>query len=121
MLFRSESLTVNTSSLTAIGNDYNFERVFVRQLEAKARRGDVLIGISTSGTSKNVMQAMEYASQNGIHTILLTGARVQECAGKNYECVIKIPSEDTPRIQEGHIFVGHIIAEYVESMMTRDH
>ena len=119
--FNAESLTVNTSSLTAIGNDYNFERVFVRQLEAKARRGDVLIGISTSGTSKNVMQAMEYASQNGIHTILLTGARVQECAGKNYECVIKIPSEDTPRIQEGHIFVGHIIAEYVESMMTRDH
>lgn len=118
--FNAEALTVNTSSLTAIGNDYDFERVFVRQLEAKGRHGDVLIGISTSGTSKNVARAMEYASQNGIHTIFLTGAKVPECAEKNYECVLKIPSEDTPRIQEGHIFVGHIIAEYVESMMAKD-
>lgn len=117
--FNAESLTVNTSSLTAIGNDYSFDRVFVRQLEAKGRPGDVLMGISTSGTSKNVVKAMEYAAQNGLHTILLTGARHREYDPEIYECVVKIPSEDTPRIQEGHIFVGHMIAEYVEAMMTK--
>jgi len=118
--FNAESLTVNTSSLTAIGNDYNFERVFVRQLEAKGRPGDVLIGISTSGTAENVTKAAEYAVRNGIHTILLTGDQGLERADGLYECVVRIPSKDIPRIQEGHIFVGHMIAEYVESMLVND-
>lgn len=110
----AEALTVNTSSLTAIGNDYAFDNVFQRQLEAKGRRGDVLIGITTSGTSKNVACAMEYAAQTGIHTILLTGNRNNTYDNTVYECVVKVPSEDTPRIQEAHIFIGHMLAEYVE-------
>ncbi len=115
----AEALTVNTSSLTAIGNDYDFDKVFVRQLEAKGKMGDVLIGISTSGTSKNVVKTMDYASKNGIHTILLTGNKDNRYSDKNYECVIKVPSEDTPRIQEVHIFIGHLLAEYVEREITR--
>lgn len=114
----AEALTVNTSSLTAIANDYDYDRVFARQIEAKGKLGDVLIGITTSGTSKNVVKACEYAAQNGIHTILLTGNRNNEYDPSVYECVIKIPSEDTPRIQEGHIFVGHLLAEYVESKLV---
>lgn len=116
--FNAESLTVNTSSLTAIGNDYDFERVFVRQLEAKAKPGDTLIGISTSGSSKNVIRAIEYAAKNKIHTILLTGSQERKYDVSVYECVVKVPSEDTPRIQEGHIFIGHMIAEYVEAMLS---
>ena len=114
----AEALTVNTSCLTAIGNDYDFDRVFERQLEAKGHSGDVLIGITTSGTSKNVVKAMEYASKNGIHTILLTGGRDNRYDGSTYECVIKVPSEDTPRIQEAHIFIGHLLAENVEREIT---
>ncbi len=113
----AEALTTNTSSLTAIGNDYDFDRVFSRQLEAKARKGDVLIGISTSGTSRNVVKAMEYAAKEGIHTILLTGARDNKYDSSIYECVIRVPSEDTPRIQEAHIFIGHILAEYIEEKL----
>lgn len=113
----AEALTTNTSSLTAIGNDYDFDRVFSRQLEAKAKKGDVLIGISTSGTSRNVVKAMEYAAKEGIHTILLTGSKDNKYDPSIYECVIRIPSEDTPRIQEAHIFVGHILAEYIEEKL----
>ena len=116
----AEALTVNTSSLTAIGNDYAFDKVFLRQLEAKGKAGDVLIGISTSGTARNVIKAMEYAAFHGIHTILFTGNRNNNYDEEIYECVIRIPSEDTPRIQEGHIFVGHILAEYVEANMDEN-
>lgn len=116
----AEALTTNTSSLTAIGNDYDFDRVFVRQLEAKARKGDVLVAISTSGTSRNVIKAIEYAAQNGIHTILFTGANDNKYDPSIYGCVIKIPSKDTPRIQEAHIFVGHYIAEYVEAAICAE-
>ena len=112
--YNAEALTVNTSSLTAIGNDYGFERVFSRQLEAKGHSGDVLIGISTSGTSANVVNAIKYASENGIHTILLTGGMDIDYDPSIYECVIRIPSTEVPRIQEAHICVGHILAEYVE-------
>ncbi len=111
----AEALTVNTSSITAISNDYAYERVFARQLEAKARSGDVLIGISTSGTSENVLEAFRYASGNGIHTILLTGNRQNIYDDRLIEHIIRIPSADTPRIQEAHIFIGHMIAEYIES------
>lgn len=113
----AEALSVNTSTLTAVGNDYSFERVFARQLEAKARAGDMLIGISTSGTSQNVLEALRYAGKNEITTVLLTGgAENPELAGEA-EYIIKVPSLITPRIQEAHIFIGHVIAEYVEYRM----
>lgn len=110
----AEALTVNTSTLTAVGNDYSFERIFVRQLEAKAKKGDMLIGISTSGRSKNVVQGLRYAKEQGMATVMLMGKHhtpeLEDCV----DYIIKVPSKDTPRIQEAHIFIGHLLAEYVE-------
>lgn len=116
----AEALTVNTSALTAISNDYDFERVFVRQLEARGSKGDVLVGISTSGTSRNVIKALEYASDKGINTILLTGGTHHEADESMCNVVIHVPSSDTPRIQEAHIFIGHILAEYIEQMIIEE-
>lgn len=110
----AEALTVNTSTLTAIGNDYSYERVFARQLEAKAKPGDMVIGITTSGTSKNVMEAFRYAKKNGIITVLLMGGFENPELNDVADYIIKVPSLITPRIQEVHIFIGHVIAEYVE-------
>lgn len=110
----AEALTVNTSTLTAVGNDYSFERVFVRQLEAKAKAGDMLIGISTSGKSKNVLEALRYAKKNGIKTVMLMGEYTNLELDDFCDYVIRVPSKITPRIQEAHIFIGHTIAEYVE-------
>ena len=107
------ALTVNTSSLTAIGNDYSFAQVFVKQLEALGEAGDVAIGISTSGNSENVLKALKVAKKKGLITIGFTG----EKGGRLKDAVdycLHIPSDDTPRIQEGHITVGHIICEIVE-------
>lgn len=116
----AEALSTNTSVITAIGNDYSFERIFVRQLEAKAKPGDVLIGISTSGKSKNVIEALYYAQKSGLTTAILTGNNVNAELNDCCDYIIKIPSNVTPRIQEGHIFVGHTIAEYVESKMMEN-
>lgn len=113
----AEALSVNTSTLTAIGNDYSFERVFARQLEAKAKAGDMLIGISTSGTSKNVLEALRYAGDHGITTVLLMGAFENPEWNDVADYIIKVPAVITPRIQEAHIFIGHVIAEYVEYRM----
>ncbi len=113
----AEALSVNTSTLTAVGNDYSFERVFVRQLEAKAHPGDMVIGISTSGTSRNVWEALKYARENGILTVLMTGGAEHTELENMVDYSIQIPSFVTPRIQEAHIFIGHIIAEYVEHRM----
>ena len=113
----AEALSVNTSTLTAIGNDYEFDRIFARQLEAKAKSGDVLIGISTSGSSKNVMKALEYAKNNGILAVLLMGGFERPELKAVADYIVKVPSTDTPRIQEAHIFIGHVIAEYVEHRM----
>ncbi len=113
----AEALSVNTSTLTAIGNDYSFERVFARQLEAKAKAGDMLIGISTSGTSKNVLEALRYAGDHGIITVLLMGAFENPEWNDVADYIIKVPAVITPRIQEAHIFIGHVIAEYVEYRM----
>lgn len=110
----AEALTVNTSTLTAIGNDYSYERVFARQLEAKAKQGDMLIAISTSGTSKNVLEALRYAKKQGIKTVLLMGDHEVPELKDICDYVVKVPSKITPRIQEAHIFIGHTIAEYVE-------
>lgn len=113
----AEALSVNTSTLTAIGNDYSFERIFARQLEAKARTGDMVIGISTSGTSKNVLEALRYAKSHDMVTVLLMGGYENPELGDVAEYIIKVPAVITPRIQEAHIFIGHVIAEYVEYRM----
>lgn len=110
----AEALTVNTSTLTAVSNDYSYERIFVRQLEAKARLGDVIIGISTSGKSKNVVEALRYAKKEGMITIMLMGNFESKELDEICDYIIKVPSKITPRIQEAHIFIGHLIAEYVE-------
>lgn len=113
----AEALTVNTSSLTAIGNDYSFDKVFSRQVEAKGKEGDVLIGISTSGNSKNVIEAMRVAKEIGMSTIGLTGSNQDGTIYKVSDCCIGVPSDCTPRIQEAHILIGHIICEFVEYKM----
>lgn len=113
----AEALSVNTSTLTAIGNDYSFERVFARQLEAKAKAGDMVIGITTSGTSKNVLEALRYAEKNGLVSVLMMGGFEDPELDGVADYVIKVPSLITPRIQEAHIFIGHVIAEYVEHRM----
>jgi D-sedoheptulose 7-phosphate isomerase len=109
------ALHANTSSLTAIGNDYGFDFVFARQLEALGKEGDVLLGISTSGNSRNVLRAMEVAKSKSIYTIALTGSggKMKDLA----DCAICIPSEETPRIQECHILTGHIICEIAEDLL----
>lgn len=113
----AEALSVNTSTLTAIGNDYSFERVFARQLEAKAKAGDMVIGITTSGTSKNVLEALRYAQKNELVSVLMMGGFEEPELDGVADYIIKIPSLITPRIQEAHVFLGHVIAEYVEHRM----
>lgn len=113
----AEALSVNTSTLTAISNDYSFERVFVRQIEAKARKGDMVVGLSTSGRSQNVLEALRFAKQHGMAAVLLMGGfESMELEGAA-DYIIKVPSMITPRIQEAHIFIGHVLAEYVEYKM----
>ena len=110
------ALHANTSSLTAIGNDYGFDFVFARQLEALGKPGDVAVGISTSGSSRNVLRALEVARAKSIYAVALTGDS-GEAMKKVADCTICIPSRDTPRIQECHILIGHIICEIVEEML----
>ena len=107
------ALTTDTSALTAIGNDYGFEYVFSRQLEAIGSKGDVLIAISTSGNSKNVINAIKSAKKIGINVVTLSGKDGGEM--KNLGDVnIVIPSNDTPRIQEMHIMTGHMICALID-------
>ncbi len=110
------ALTTNTSLLTAIGNDYKYDLVFVRQVEAFGRAGDVLIAISTSGESENVIKAVEFSRVQGIKSIALTGAKGGRLAEK-VDIAIKIPSDNVQRIQECHITVGHILCELIESAL----
>jgi len=107
------ALTTDTSILTAIGNDYGYDVTFKRQVEALGNKNDVLIGISTSGNSKNVLEAVELANKIGMATIGLTG----EGGGKLSriaKLAINVPSKNTPRMQESHIVIAHIICELVE-------
>lgn len=113
----AEALSTNTSVLTAIGNDYSYERVFARQVEAKGRTGDILIGISTSGKSKNVLEALRYAHKNDMKTVMLMGDYTNLELTDICDYIIKVPSKITPRIQEAHIFIGHTMAEYVEKQL----
>lgn len=113
------ALSVNSSSVTAIGNDYGFDLVFARQLEALGKTGDVAVGISTSGNSRNVVRALEIAKSRSIYAVALTGA--SGGIMKNVaDCTILIPSEETPRIQECHILTGHIICEIVEETLFEE-
>jgi D-sedoheptulose 7-phosphate isomerase len=107
------ALTTDTSALTAIGNDYGFEQIFSRQVEALAKEEDTLIAISTSGNSKNVINAIESAKEIGCKIITLTGkdgGKMKDLGDVN----IVIPSNDTPRIQEMHIMVGHMICAFID-------
>ncbi len=108
------ALTVNTSTLTAIGNDYSFEAVFARQLEALGSAGDMAIGISTSGNSRNVVLAVAAAKRKGITSVGLTGAGGGQLKGLADRCIC-VPSENTARVQEAHILIGHILSEIVET------
>jgi len=107
------ALSVNPSSVTAIGNDYGFDLIFSRQIEALGRAGDVAVGISTSGNSPNVVRAMSAAKKIGLHTIALTGCTGGELKNVVDFCIC-VPSNETPRVQECHILIGHIISELVE-------
>jgi D-sedoheptulose 7-phosphate isomerase len=111
-----ESLTVNTSFLTAVSNDYSFEDIFARMLESSGKPGDVLIGLSTSGNSENVIRAFRKAKEMNVITIAFTGATGGNIAGVA-DFVVRVPSADTPRIQESHILLGHVLCEFIESKM----
>jgi len=111
----AEALTANTSHLTAVGNDYSFDDIYSRLVEAKGKRGDVLIGLSTSGNSANIVSAIEKGNALGMTTVALTGksgGQLKNIAG----ITLNVPSDDTPRIQEAHILLGHIICEQVEKI-----
>lgn len=110
---KSLAITTDTSILTAIGNDYGYDRVFVRQLEANGDEGDIFFAISTSGNSKNIVEALKVCKEKGILTVGLTGEKI----GKMDELcdyVIKVPSTETPRIQESHLLIEHMICAIVE-------
>lgn len=109
----SEALHVNTSYTTAVANDYSYDVIYSRLTKAMGRKGDVLIGLSTSGNSVNVIKALEVANELGMITVAFTG----ETGGKMKDCakyLVNIPSKDTPRIQECHMILGHTICELVE-------
>lgn len=109
----AEALHVNGSFITAVANDYGFDKVYARMLQGCAHKGDVLFAISTSGNSANILEAVEMAKSLGMHVIALTG----ETGGKLRErcdILLNVPSHDTPRIQECHIMIGHIICEHIE-------
>ena len=114
----AESLCVDPSILTAIGNDYGYDFIFSRQVEAKGKEGDVFFAISTSGKSSNILKALEVASQKGLKKILLTSERAPEDVRKLCDAVIAVPSKDTPRIQEVHVFVLHLLCEYIENKIS---
>lgn len=112
----SEALHCNTSYLTAVGNDYGYDVVYARMIEGTGNEGDVLVGLSTSGNSANIIKAFEAAHKNKMITIGFTGASGGKMKGLS-DFLFNIPSSDTPRIQESHILVGHIICQLVEEKL----
>ena len=113
------SLTVDTSNLTAIANDYGYDTVFARQLEGVGRPGDVLIGLSTSGNSRNVLLAFEKARKMGIHTVALVG-RGGGRMGAEAELAISVPADSSAHIQEMHIALGHLVCDLIEKAFYDD-
>lgn len=116
----SLALTTDTSILTAIGNDYGYDRLFARQLEANADKNDIFIAISTSGNSKNIVEALKAAKNLGVFTIGLTGKNHSKM-NELCDLCISVPSTSTPRIQECHILIGHIICGYVENIIFSEY
>ena len=114
----SIALTTNTSILSAIGNDYGYELIFRRQVEALCAAGDVLVGISTSGNSRNVCLALEKAREMGAYTVAFTGMKAGGMSSIAEE-TLQIPSTETPRIQEGHILCGHMLCDYIEQSLDQ--
>jgi len=114
------ALNANSSAVTAIANDYGYEQVFARQLEAVAVRGDVAVAISTSGNSPSVVQAVLCARRLGLFTIALTGASGGHLR-RIVDSLIVVPSEETPRIQECHILLGHALCDAVEQAVASNH
>ncbi len=111
----AEALHCNTSYITAVGNDYGYDVIYSRMIKGIGNKGDVLVGLSTSGNSKNIINAFEIAKEKEMITIAFTG----ESGGKlkkNSDFLINVPSDDTPRIQESHIMLGHIICQLVEEI-----
>ncbi len=116
---RSIALTTNTSIMTAISNDFTYDMIFERQVEALADKGDVVVGITTSGKSKNIINALRAANEKGAVTIALTGKNTDEI--KDYaDYLVPIPSDITPHIQESHIMIGHIMCYLVEKTIFGD-
>jgi D-sedoheptulose 7-phosphate isomerase len=111
------ALNANSSSVTAIGNDYGYEQVFARQLQALASAGDVAVAISTSGNSPNVIEAVMMARRMGIFTIGLTGSSGGRLRGL-VDVLIAVPSDETPRVQECHILIGHALCDAVEQLAS---
>ena len=112
----SEALHCNTSYLTAVANDYGYELIYSRMIDGACKKGDVLVGISTSGNSKNILNAFRKARELGVITVAMTGkigGEMRQVA----DYLLNVPSMDTPRIQESHIMLGHIICEIVEAQM----
>ena len=109
------AMTTDTSILTAVGNDYGFDEVFKRQVTALVREGDVLIGISTSGNSKNVLLAMEEAKKNGAKAIALTGMK-ESAMSETADVAIRVPAPITAHVQECHIMIGHMVCQYVDEV-----
>ena len=107
------SLTVDTSNITAIGNDYGYDVIFARQLEGVGQKGDVLIGLSTSGNSKNILLAFEQAKKMSIKTVALTGEKDSQMKSLADEC-LQVPATTSAHIQEMHIAVGHLICDLIE-------
>ncbi|MDD4860457.1 MAG: D-sedoheptulose 7-phosphate isomerase, partial [Dehalococcoidales bacterium] len=112
------ALTTNTSTLTAIANDYDYDAVFLRQVEALGKEGDIAIGLSTSGNSKNVTGALEKAKSLGMKTIGLTGASGGDMKA-HCDVLIAVGSKNTPRVQESHMLIYHIICELVEGALFK--
>ncbi len=115
----SLALTTDTSNLTAIGNDYGYDKVFSRQLEGMGTEGDLFIGISTSGNSRNLVEAFKSAADKKITTVALVGRDGGKMA-KMADRAIVVPSDATPRIQESHILIGHIICDIIEKELFGD-
>lgn len=112
----AEALHCNTSYLTAVGNDYGYEHIFARLLRGTGHKGDVLVGISTSGNSRNILEAYKVCRETGIRVISMTGS-TGGLMRNDSDLLLNVPSTDTPRIQECHIMIGHIICELVESTL----
>jgi D-sedoheptulose 7-phosphate isomerase len=112
----AEALHVNSSYVTAVANDFGYDEVYARMVEAAGRRGDVLAAFSTSGNSPNILKAIEKAKAAGMTVVGFTGATGGKMAGQ-CDILLNVPSTDTPRIQESHILIGHIVCEMVERVM----